>query len=74
VPLGCLLGVLTFPVVSQALARRQHRPAPVAPALLTSVIILRRLTARLPNDATHGLAVRPSALLYRLLFDRNTRD
>lgn len=74
VPLGCLLGVLVFPVVSQALAWRHHRPAPVAPALLTTVIILRRLTARLPDDATHGPVVHPTALLYRLLFDRNTRD
>jgi len=45
----------------------------LAPALLTLVILLRRLTAPLPDDATHGPAVQPRALVYRLLYDRNTR-
>jgi hypothetical protein len=44
----------------------------LAPGLLTLVILLRRLTAPLPDDATHGPAVRPQALVYRLLYDRNT--
>lgn len=74
VPLGCLVGAVAFPVVSQALARRGRRRGSLAPALLPMVIVLRRLTARLPDDATHGPAVRPRALLYRLLFDRNTRE
>jgi Glycerol-3-phosphate acyltransferase len=43
-----------------------------APGLLTLVILLRRLTAPLPDDARHGPAVRPQALVYRLLYDRNT--
>jgi Glycerol-3-phosphate acyltransferase len=44
----------------------------LAPGLLTLVILLRRLTAPLPDDATHGPAVQPRALVYRLLYDRNT--
>jgi acyl-phosphate glycerol 3-phosphate acyltransferase len=73
VPLGCLLGVLVFPFACQLLPGR-GRKAAVAPWLLPAVIVLRRLTARLPDDATLGPTVRPQALVYRLLFDRNTRD
>jgi hypothetical protein len=73
VPLGCLLGVLVFPFACQLLPGR-GRKAAVAPWLLPAVIVLRRLTARLPDDATLGPTIRPQALVYRLLFDRNTRD
>jgi hypothetical protein len=73
VPLGCLLGALVFPFASLRLASR-GRSATMAPWLLTTVIVLRRLTARLPDDAALGPTVRPQALVYRLLFDRNTRD
>jgi hypothetical protein len=71
VPFGCFLGVASFPLVCRALAR-PDRPPTATPALLTLVILLRRLTALLPDDATQGPQVRPQALLYRLLFDRNT--
>jgi hypothetical protein len=40
--------------------------------LLPAIIIARRLTARLPEDSINGPAIRPQALLYRFLFDRNT--
>jgi hypothetical protein len=40
--------------------------------LLALVIVLRRVTAAHPDDATCGPAVRRAALLYRLLYDRNT--
>jgi len=80
VPLGCLVGTLTFPLACWARGQRirvaygrvGRRDAAVAPVLLTLVILLRRLTAPLPDDATHGPAVRPQALAYRLLYDRNT--
>ena len=72
VPLGCLIGVATFPVASYVVERRAHRPTSLAPWLLLVAIVLRRLTARLPDDATHGPRARPAALLCRLLFDRNT--
>jgi acyl-phosphate glycerol 3-phosphate acyltransferase len=72
VPLGCLLGVAAFPVASYAVDRRMHRAPTLAPWLMLAVIVLRRLTARLPDDATNGPQLRPRALVYRLLFDRNT--
>ena len=82
VPLGCLVGTLTFPLACWARGQRirvaygrvGRRDAAVAPVLLTLVILLRRLTAPLPDDATHGPAVQPRALVYRLLYDRNTSD
>jgi hypothetical protein len=67
VPLGCLLGVATFALRSWRSARTAS-----APLLLALVIVLRRVTAAHPDDATCGPAVRPAALLYRLLYDRNT--
>jgi hypothetical protein len=71
VPLGCFMGVALFPFLYTLFAPPGRKGSP-APWLLSSVILLRRLTARLPDDATHGPAVRPQALVYRLLFDRNT--
>jgi hypothetical protein len=46
----------------------------VAPLALSAVILLRRLTASLPDDAVAGPHRQPRALLYRLLYDRNTSD
>jgi len=71
VPLGCLLGVLAFPVIRAAhtwpcVSTRR------APILVAALIVGRRLTAPLPDDHTHGPARRPVALLYRVLYDRNT--
>ena len=77
VPLGCLVGTLAFPLACRARGQGSRvagrRDAAVAPSLLTLVILLRRLTAPLPDDAARGPAVRPHALVYRLLYDRNTR-
>lgn len=71
VPFGCFLGVALFPLFYALFAPPGRKLAP-APWLLSGVILLRRLTARLPDDATHGPTVLPRALFYRLLFDRNT--
>jgi hypothetical protein len=68
VPLGCLLGGAAWPIA----ARRRGGRGAVAPWLLTLVLIVRRLTAPLPDDATCGPRVERRALLYRLLYDRNT--
>jgi hypothetical protein len=67
VPLGCLLGITTF-----ALWARRSARAAYASLLLALVIVLRRVTAAHPDDATCGPAVCRVALLYRLLYDRNT--
>lgn len=72
VPLGCLLGVLSFPFWSRALPRHDGGRPILAPALLAGVIVVRRLTALQPDDAASGPRVRPAALLFRLLYDRNT--
>ena len=68
VPLGSVIGVLAFPVVSWLAGRRPLLPR-VALAL---VIVARRLTAPLPDDAVQGPSQTPRALAYRLLYDRNT--
>ncbi len=70
VPLGCFIAVSLFPIVC---ARRQAPVGVAAPLALSAVILLRRLTAALPDDATAGPHKKPEALLYRLLYDRNTR-
>ncbi len=70
VPLGCFIAVSLFPVVC---ARRRARAGIVAPLALSTVILLRRLTATQPDDAVAGPRKQPKALLYRLLYDRNTR-
>jgi glycerol-3-phosphate acyltransferase PlsY len=68
VPLGSLLGVLMFPAAMWIFGR-----GPLAPALLLSaVIVVRRVTAPLPDDVLEGPAEESRALVYRLLFDRNT--
>lgn len=69
VPLGCFLGAIVFPL---AYVWRRPRPFSVAPTLLTMVILVRRLTAPLPDDVMEGPEIRREALLFRLLFDRNT--
>ncbi len=71
VPLGCFLSMLVYPLARGALDGFDRRGV-VAPSLLSLVLIARRLTASLPDDATDGPAARPRALLYRLLYDRNT--
>jgi glycerol-3-phosphate acyltransferase PlsY len=68
VPLGWLLGVVIFPLVH---ARAKDRSQWV-PWGLPAVIVLRRLTAALPDDAVAGPRQRPLALVFRLLYDRNT--
>lgn len=73
VPLGCFVGVLAFPLVC-ALSRRAASGFSIAPTLLALVLLLRRLTAPLPDDAQLGPARRRAALLFRLLYDRNTSD
>jgi hypothetical protein len=71
VPLGCFLGTLAFPLVCY-LDRHQEGRQRLAPVLLSFLILGRRLTAPLPDDAIHGPARNKQALLYRLLYDRNT--
>lgn len=68
VPLASFVSVLVFPVV-YAVSRRRVLPAVM---LLPAVILARRLTAPLPDDVVYGPEVEPPALLYRLLYDRNT--
>lgn len=46
----------------------------LASCLLSAVLLLRRLTAPLPDDTTVGPRRRPEAVLYRLLYDRNTSE
>jgi acyl phosphate:glycerol-3-phosphate acyltransferase len=68
VPLGSLLGVLAFPVVSWLTGR-----GPLLPRLVLALVIAaRRLTAPLPDDVVEGPSEEPHALVYRLLYDRNT--
>jgi len=73
VPLGCAAGVVTFaaaPLID--LHKGRHQGTVLAPLLLAAVVLLRRATAPLPDDVTRGPRVYPRALLYRLLYDRNT--
>jgi glycerol-3-phosphate acyltransferase PlsY len=72
VPLGCLLGVLTFPWLCRV-TNPGRRFRFMVTMLLPLIIGVRRLTAALPDDPNNGPAVEPKARLYRLLFDRNTR-
>jgi acyl-phosphate glycerol 3-phosphate acyltransferase len=68
VPLGSLLGVLTFPAAMWIFGR-----GPLTPAVLLALLILvRRVTAPLPDDVVEGPAEESRALVYRLLYDRNT--
>jgi hypothetical protein len=77
VPLGCLVGVLAFPCLHH-LRGRLGRTRQIdglssrVPMLLAVLVILRRLTAPQPDDATQGPRTCRRALLYRLLYDRNT--
>ncbi len=76
VPLGCFVGAVTFPVACRLFASPESGTARVVgsavPSMLSGVVLMRRLTAPQPDDATYGPIVRPVALLCRLLFDRNT--
>jgi glycerol-3-phosphate acyltransferase PlsY len=71
VPLGCFVSTVVFGILAVA-RRRSSAKASIAPTLLSLVILLRRLTAPQPDDASKGPHVRPQALVYRLLYDRNT--
>lgn len=71
VPLGCFVSMITYPL-ARTLFSGGKRQSVVAPSLLSLVVLGRRLTASLPDDATDGPAVHQQALLYRLLYDRNT--
>jgi glycerol-3-phosphate acyltransferase PlsY len=68
VPLGSLAGVVAFPSMMWLLGRRPLLPA----VLLSTVILIRRLTAPLPDDVIEGPLEESGALVYRLLYDRNT--
>ncbi len=73
VPLGCAAGVVTFAVTPLIdVDKGRHQGTVLAPLLLAAVVLLRRATAPLPDDATWGPRVYARALLYRLLYDRNT--
>jgi hypothetical protein len=71
VPVGCFVSVALFGGLASFRRRTEGRSA-VAPALLSAVLLLRRLTAPLPDDATNGPGIRRVALWNRLLYDRNT--
>ena len=71
VPFGCFLSTLVFPLVCY-LDQRQERKQQLAPVLLSLIILGRRLTAPLSDDTIHGPTRNKKALLYRLLYDRNT--
>lgn len=69
VPLACLLGLLASP----AAARGASGGASVrGAAIVAAIIVARRLTAPLPDDPLHGPRAARAALVYRLLYDRNT--
>lgn len=70
-PLGCFVSMVTYPMARGVLGG-SRRGKIVAPTLLSVVVLARRLTASLPDDATEGPKAHPRALLYRLLYDRNT--
>lgn len=71
VPLGCFIAIVVFPL---ACALRRPQSGWLAPLALSAVIALRRLTAAQPDDTLAGPRKQPRALVYRLLYDRNTRD
>jgi acyl-phosphate glycerol 3-phosphate acyltransferase len=71
VPFGCFLSILTFPLICY-LDQRSKPKQHLAPVLLSFIILGRRLTAPLPDDTIYGPTQDRRALLYRLLYDRNT--
>jgi hypothetical protein len=71
VPFGCFLGISLFPLIC-AVRQPLGRGMRLAPSLITLVLLLRRLTAPQPDDLLKGPAMRREALVYRLLYDRNT--
>jgi acyl-phosphate glycerol 3-phosphate acyltransferase len=70
VPLGSLIGLVLFPLV----VGMRRRRLPLSAAALSAVVLARRLSGPLPDDATAGPLKRRSAIWYRLLYDRNTPD
>lgn len=71
VPLGCFISAALYPALYAA-GGRQTTSARLMSTLLPAVVFVRRLTAPQPDDATVGPRRRRAALLYRLLYDRNT--
>ncbi len=71
VPLSGLAAILLFTLICLREHERTQRQQ-LIPPLLAALLLLRRLTAPLPDDAEHGPTRQPAALLYRLLYDRNT--
>ena len=71
VPLGCFISATAYPLL-YAGGTPDGRRAHVAPAMLSAIVLARRLTASQPDDMREGPARRRVALLYRLLYDRNT--
>ncbi len=71
VPFGSFLGTLAF-LLTCSLDRRREGRKRLTPVLLSFIILGRRLTAPLPDDSIHGPARNKQALVYRLLYDRNT--
>lgn len=71
VPLGCFISAASYPLL-HAMGTRGPTTARIAPMLLSAIVLTRRLTAAQPDDATVGPARNRAALLYRVLYDRNT--
>lgn len=69
VPLGCFIAAAIFPPLC---AWRRVEAGWLAPLALSTVILARRLTAAQPDDAKVGPRQQRRALLYRVLYDRNT--
>ncbi|WP_376794003.1 glycerol-3-phosphate acyltransferase [Thermogemmatispora sp.] len=73
VPLSGLAAIVLFTLICLREHERTRRQQ-LIPPLLAALLLLRRLTAPLPDDAEHGPTRQPTALLYRLLYDRNTPE
>lgn len=73
VPFGCFVGMLVFALLG---LRRGDADGGTsfAPMAIALVLLLRRLTAHQPDDTTRGPTADARALIYRLLYDRNTGD
>ena len=72
VPLGCLVGVLAFPLACAGGSTSPRRK--VQAALLAVLLVGRRVTAASPDDIIWGPGMERRAFLNRLLYDRNTSN
>lgn len=70
--LGSLIGFLIFPLAYMGVSPPSALPATASSLLFPILLVVRRLTAPMPDEATAGPAVKRKALLFRLLYDRNT--